>query len=236
MKILMRKMLKDILGVTVNDYPGKISALVFYAGCNLRCPFCHNPELVLPERITDDELEVEYVINFLKEREEFIDAVTLTGGEPLYDTAIYDHLKRIREGTSLLIKLDTNGSLPESLASALPMVDYVALDVKASPERYLASTGGYMRYKELEESIKTIRERDVDYEFRSTMVPGFINKKHLLQLCQKYRPPRMGLQLFRNDITLSEGFQDVDPYALDYMMETRDALQPYCGEVVLRGI
>ncbi len=136
-------MIRSIQGTSLIDYPGRICSVIFTAGCNLACPFCHNPELVNVD-LLDSEFNLSHdtIINELIERTGFIDAVVLTGGEPLlYDSNI-DLLRRIKEETTLAVKLDTNGTFPDKLKRALPFTDFVAMDLKASPENYIFATGG----------------------------------------------------------------------------------------------
>lgn len=116
------------------DYPGKTCAIIFTIGCNFRCPFCHNRELVIQEEFPV-EISFDTIENFLKNRIGLIDAVEFTGGEPLIYKDIIEFVKRIKD-MGFLVKLDTNGSIPSRLTVILPFVDYIAMDIKAPFERY----------------------------------------------------------------------------------------------------
>ena len=123
---------------TLIDYPGKIAATIFTSGCNFRCPFCHNPELVLPEEISKSkELPLQEVFSFLKERKGFLDGVVICGGEPTIHNDLYDFCSEIKR-IGFLIKLDTNGHNPEMLEKLIDkeLIDYIAMDIKAHKEKY----------------------------------------------------------------------------------------------------
>lgn len=163
--------------LTLVDYPGKLAALVFFAGCNLRCPFCYNSELVLPELMQKlSPLEPQEVLKKLAERSGFLDGVVLTGGEPTlspYLPNFVQHLKNL----GFLVKLDTNGTNPEILGTLLDkgLLDYVALDFKAPLERYGEYIGLADAEKAVEalgKSLQLIREKAADYEVRTTVAPG----------------------------------------------------------------
>ena len=152
------------------DYPGKLAATVFTGGCNLRCPFCHNAGLVT--HLGDSpRLEREEVLRFLKSRRGLLDAVVLSGGEPLLQTGAVELLAQFRE-LGFLVKLDTNGCYPQVLREILAqgLVDYVAMDIKNCPEKYAQTVGvpGF-DWKPIEESFHILKESGVDFELRTTV-------------------------------------------------------------------
>ena len=156
------------------DYPGKLAATVFTGGCNLRCPFCHNALLVT--RLSESpQLDRNQVLSFLKSRKGLLDAVVLSGGEPLLHSGAGDFLAAVKD-MGYLVKLDTNGCYPRVLEAIAQrqLVDYVAMDIKNSREKYAATVGvpGF-DLASIEESIQIIRESGVDYEFRTTAVREF---------------------------------------------------------------
>lgn len=160
--------------LTLLDYPGKMACTIFTAGCNLRCPFCHNSRLVInPEK--QSEYSDEEIFAFLKKRVGVLDGVAITGGEPLLQNDIEDFIRRVKE-LGYSVKLDTNGTFPDKLRSIVEkgLVDYVAMDIKNSPELY-AETVGISGYKisKIKESIDFLLEGKVDYEFRTTVVREF---------------------------------------------------------------
>ena len=155
--------------MTVLDYPGKIAATVFTYGCNLRCPFCHNASLVVDDSALLDENEI---FAYLARRKGILDGVCVSGGEPLLQPDIEDVLLRIRS-LGLSVKLDTNGTLPHRLADVIGkgLVDYVAMDVKNSPQKYAETTGcENIDLDAVKESVQRLMHSGIPYEFRTTVV------------------------------------------------------------------
>lgn len=156
--------------MTLLDFPGKVACTVFFDGCNFRCPFCHNSELLgvgFPPLMDDQEL-----LAFLQKRQGILDGVCITGGEPLLQKDLPQLMEQIK-ALGFLVKLDTNGSFPDVLAEFLDrgLVDYVAMDIKNSPRRY-AQTVGKERFdlSRVEQSVALLLKGTVDYEFRTTVV------------------------------------------------------------------
>ena len=156
--------------LTLLDYPGKVACTVFIAGCNMRCPFCHNFELVenIPEPVCDDG----ELLSFLEKRKGMLDGVCLTGGEPLLNPRCTELMSRIKDmGYSL--KLETNGTGPDRLSEVIEkgLADYIAMDIKNSRDRY-ALTAGLESFdiSPVEESLSLLRSGRVDYELRTTVV------------------------------------------------------------------
>ncbi len=159
-----------ILGLqktTLIDYPGKVACTIFLFGCSFRCGFCHNPELVLEAKGKD--YSPEEILEFLKKRKKYLEAVCFTGGEPLM-TLEKDFVKKIKE-LGYLIKIDTNGSFPEKLKEFIDedLVDFVAMDIKTSKEDYSSLVGVNVDFKKIEKSIKMISKLE-NYEFRTTII------------------------------------------------------------------
>ena len=157
------------------DYPGLVCAVIFTQGCNFRCPYCHNPELVLPD-LFGSTLKSEHILEFLSSRTDQLDGVTITGGEPTIQTDLEPFLEKIRL-LSFRIKLDTNGSKPIVLKRLLSenLVDYIAMDIKAPFNYYPAITKVRTDMICLKQSMNIILDSGIDYQFRTTVVPGFHN-------------------------------------------------------------
>lgn len=162
--------IKGIQKTTLIDYPGKIACTLFLFGCNFRCGFCHNPELVIREESTD--LNEEEILEFLEKRKNKLDGVCFTGGEPLLSLE-KEFVKKIKE-KGYLIKIDTNGSFPEKLKEFIEekLVDYIAMDLKSSEKKYSEIVNVRVDLKKIEESIKLIVNSGLDYEFRTTVIPN----------------------------------------------------------------
>ena len=155
--------------VTLLDYPGKVACTVFLPGCNLRCPYCHNPSLVLPGQETED-ISPESLLAFLNTRRGKLDGVCVTGGEPTLHRDLPELLGQIRD-LGFSVKLDTNGTNPEMLAFLLQTgaLDYVAMDIKNSPARYAQTCGGIDTLPQVKKSATLLMRGTVEYEFRTTV-------------------------------------------------------------------
>ncbi|MEW5826620.1 MAG: anaerobic ribonucleoside-triphosphate reductase activating protein [Candidatus Bipolaricaulota bacterium] len=193
------------LPLSLCDDPGKLAAVVFLGGCNLRCPFCHNPELVLPELVAGGaKLDPTDLLARLADRRGFLDSVVVTGGEPTLQPDLGSFLLEVRR-LGFSTKLDTNGTVPERLADLLArgLVDYVAMDLKGPPERYDEFCGTAVDLPRIEQSIDLVRSRAPDGEFRTTVAPG-LAARDLVRVAQWIQGPRRYfLQPFRAPVEKS---------------------------------
>ncbi|MBO4355994.1 MAG: anaerobic ribonucleoside-triphosphate reductase activating protein [Clostridia bacterium] len=159
--------------MTLLDYPGKVACTLFTAGCNFKCPFCHNSLLVT--NISDsDTFDSKEILSFLSKRVGLLDGVCITGGEPLLQKELPDFLSEVK-AIGFKIKLDTNGSLPDKLKELVNnrLVDYVAMDIKNSPEKYPITAGAEIDISKVKESVDFLISSGIDYEFRTTVVSPF---------------------------------------------------------------
>jgi pyruvate formate lyase activating enzyme len=196
------------------DYPGKHCAIVFAQGCNLRCPFCHNPSLVLPHQFTK-LLPDEELFSFLTTRIGKLDAVSITGGEPLLQPDIIQFCQRIKE-MGFLVKIDTNGTNPEKLKALLESrsIDYIAMDIKASEDSFTLASGGYDCYNEMLESMQLLRISGLDYEFRTTLVAGIHSVEDISKCLALMQPgERYFLQQFQPAETLNPDYQSATGFS-----------------------
>jgi pyruvate formate lyase activating enzyme len=197
-----------LLKTTLLDFPGEIAATVFTAGCNLRCPYCHNPELVTGRRPADF-IAVNQVLEFLKQRRGVLSGVCVSGGEPLLNDWLPELFEEIK-GLGYKIKLDTNGLLPERLATVTP--DMVAIDLKLSPARYHNLGARMGAEKALRSTIDQVRERALGVEYRTTVVPGLVGDDDLREIVKLLRKEeRLVLSAFRPTRTLDPLYQSVEP-------------------------
>jgi pyruvate formate lyase activating enzyme len=217
------------------DYPGKLCATIFTAGCNFRCPYCYNEDIILnyPEmpKISEDK-----IIEFLHPRLGFLDGVCVTGGEPTIHRELPKFLGRLKSIGSL-VKLDTNGSRPKALAYVMEkgLVNYIALDVKVPLGRYEETVRYRVKPEGLKETIKLIRRSGIDHEFRTTVVPGLLDGDDLEEIARTLAgSKRYVLQQFRPGKTLCPDFKDVKPYSEAEMRQFRDRVAPYFAETGLR--
>ena len=222
--------------LTLLDYPGNMAATVFTGGCNFRCPFCHNRSLVFLNE-NDSEIANEDIFDFLKSRNKILDGICITGGEPLLHKGITAFIKRVRD-LGLKVKLDTNGSNFEALKRLIDekLVDYVAMDIKNSPEKY-AMTIGLENYdlSEIEKSKNYLLENHVDYEFRTTIVREFHELEDLRKIGEWIRGAKhYYLQNFEDHGTcIQAGLGEVDLHTLETMKRIAGE---YVEHIEIRGI
>lgn len=217
------------------DYPGKLCATIFTPGCNFRCPYCYNEDIILnyPEM---PKMPEDKIIEFLHPRLGFLDGVCVTGGEPTIHRELPKFLGRLKSIGSL-VKLDTNGSRPKALAYVMEkgLVNYIALDVKVPLGRYEETVRYRVKPEGLKETIKLIRRSGIDHEFRTTVVPGLLDGDDLEEIAVTLAgSKRYVLQQFRPGKTLCPDFKDVKPYSEAEMRQFRDRVAPYFAETGLR--
>ena len=217
-------------GSSLVDYPDRVSSVIFVPECNLRCPFCHNWKIVVepegPFLLEDEALEI------LIERRGFVDAVVVTGGEPTIQEGLPGFLGRLQE-EGFSVKLDTNGMRPDVLGECLGLVDYVAMDFKTAPRRYREMGGGSP--DALLESVGLLLEGRGNYEFRCTVVPGFVGERTVLEMGRAVSGARRFVfQQFVPGDTLDPGFRDVEPFSVDVIERFGELMESYVNEVVLR--
>lgn len=219
---------------TLLDYPGKVAATIFTHGCPLRCPYCHNPDLIsgpVPDYfISLDEFDV-----FLKRRSRVLEGVCVTGGEPLLHHDIESVVDVIRSH-DLLVKLDTSGIFPDRLRDLLAagVLDYVAMDVKTAFSAYDKVRGDG---EAILESLRIIRQSGVDHEFRTTMAPGIVGEEELFALVDHIGPDDdWYLTQFRPSVTLDPTFTSRDPYFDQTLLEWCRALRQKKRRCMLRGV
>lgn len=222
--------------LTVLDYPGKVACIVFTPGCNFRCPFCHNASLVTH---IDKEtyVEVEEVLSYLKKRQGLLDGVVITGGEPLLQDGIEDFIAEIKS-LGYSVKLDTNGSFPEKLISIVEkgLVDYVAMDIKNSKEKY-GNTIGVDNFDiaPIERSVDFLLQGKVDYEFRTTIVDGF----HTLEDIQDIVVWIKGAHKYflQNFVDSGDLITDgLEPVSALLLKEMKEKSSEFVSSVEIRGI
>jgi pyruvate formate lyase activating enzyme len=163
---------------TMVDYPGKLAATVFTVGCSFRCPFCHNPELVSNIQYPTSDAAEDDFFEFLKIRKGKLEAVCITGGEPTIQPDIILFIEKIK-AMGFLVKLDSNGTRPDVLRKIIDkkIVDYIAMDIKNAPEKYSETTGVTADIERVKLSVDLIKNSGIDYEFRTTVVPGLHDEK-----------------------------------------------------------
>jgi len=221
--------------ISLVDYPGRICATLFLQGCNFRCPYCHNPELVNPE-LFQPPMPEEQVWAFLEKRVGKLDGVVITGGEPTMHKDLPDAMRRIK-AMGLLVKLDTNGSRPDMLDKIIGSgcVDFIAMDLKAPLERYPELTGAAVDVAAIEQSIRLIRQASVAYEFRTTVVRSLLTPDDILAIGRLIEGSRRyALQRFVPSKHVEVGFMAGATYAPHELEALRAVLQKSVEECIVR--
>jgi pyruvate formate lyase activating enzyme len=195
------------------DYPGKLSCVLFLAGCNFECPYCHNPHLTGDPALHAERVPPDEFFAFLEQRRGRLDGVVVSGGEPTLHAELPELCRRIKR-LGFPVKLDTNGSRPEMLARLMAegLVDYVAMDLKTDPERYRESVSAGCDAATLHASIDAIMRSGLDYEFRTTCVRPLVSPATVERIARLIRGSRLYiLQPFRAGDILRPGFCEGDP-------------------------
>lgn len=221
--------------LTLLDFPGHVACTVFTAGCNLRCPFCHNSELVLPER-RPTLMDEEDFFSFLEKRQGILEGVCVTGGEPLLQKDIAPFLRRIKD-LGFAVKLDTNGCFPTVLRSLVEdgLVDFVAMDIKNSPARY-GQTAGIPDFDltPIQESVSFLLSGAVDYEFRTTVAAQFHDEDSFRDIARWIAgAKRYALQEFKDSGDILTG--GLTPCSPQQMQVFLSILKPHIPGAFLRG-
>ena len=220
--------------MTLLDYPGRVACTVFLGGCDLRCPFCHNFELVIgqqPTVVTEEEF-----FAFLGKRHGLLDGVAITGGEPCLRSDLPDFLEKIREA-GFPVKLDTNGTHPQMLREVIDrgLVSYVAMDVKNSPAKYAQTVGlPHIDLEPIRQSVELLKSSGVDYEFRTTVVEQFHDAESFRDIAAWIAgAPRYYLQPFTSRDTVPD--QSLCAPSPEKLREYRDICAPHVALAEIRG-
>ena len=197
------------------NYPGYVASTVFTCGYNFRCPYCHNPEFVVmgsDETYFGETYTEEEILEHLKKRKGFLDALVVSGGEPTLHAELPAFLRKVKE-LRLKIKLDTNGSRPEVIASLIDegLADYVAMDLKAPLEKY--SLIGFNNRKVIEESIILLNESGIDHEFRTTCPKVFLQESDFPEMAKLVGSSKWYLQTFNPSKTLDPAYNNVSSFS-----------------------
>jgi len=231
-------MLRGWIRTSLIDFPDHIATVLFTGGCNFRCPMCHNVSLVLDPARTP-AVDPGEVWDFMSRRRGMLDGIVLTGGEPTLDPRLAPFIQQARD-EGVRVKLDTNGYLPDVLTELLgrELVDYVAMDVKASPEKYGLLAGvPDLDLTRIEESMRLIRESDVAYEFRTTVVPQLLQESDIARIAQWIEgSSSYVLQQFRAGETLDPALQRMTPYSTMALQRMAESASQWVESVIIRGI
>ena len=228
---------KGIHKTSLVDYPGKISTVLFAGGCNLNCRYCYNPELVNNSKELET-LKVPDILALLKKRHGLIDSVVISGGEPTLLRNIDKFIESIKD-IPLSVKIDTNGLMPDVIESLLKkgLLDYIAIDIKTSPEKYESLTRKNVDFSLIKKTIEIVKKSGVDYEVRTTCIPDYITlddfksiKKELAGVKKYY------LQQFVNKVTMDTAMQEKKPYPISVLNSFKEIVESFAEHCELRGV
>ncbi|SHH44939.1 pyruvate formate lyase activating enzyme [Caloranaerobacter azorensis DSM 13643] len=215
------------------DYPDKICTVLFTGGCNFRCPFCHNSLLVKNE----GEIILERdVLEFLESRKTMIEAVCISGGEPTLQKELVSFIKKVKD-IGYLVKLDTNGTNPDVIKRLLDLrlVDYIAMDIKAPFSKYSSVVGVMVDINSIQESIRLIKNSDIDYEFRTTVCKELLSQNDILELSKEISgAKRYIIQNFKDRETVLAGQGRFTPYLREELLEIEKEIKDLFGEIKIR--
>jgi pyruvate formate lyase activating enzyme len=235
--------IKGFVETSFSDWSGKIVSVLFLPSCNLRCPFCHNHQLVRRPEAYDD-FPLDAILESLRRRKGWIDGVCLTGGEPTLHPWVLPLIRELKSnrdltasGGPLAVKLDTNGTHPEVLESLLSqgLLDYVAMDLKAPLEasRYSVLTGVSFtedRMERVRTSVRVLLRGEVDYEFRTTVVPGLLEEEEIYAIARRIRgAPRYTLQNFNPRETLDPNLRQTPPLEPAVLQRMQERVKEIIG-------
>ena len=220
--------------LTLLDYPGRTACTAFTGGCNLRCPFCHNAGLVRTPLAGPDLTDE--VLEYLAKRRGILDGVCVTGGEPLLQPDLEDFLRKVK-GMGYAVKLDTNGTLPRRLAAVLAtkLVDYVAMDIKSSPDGYAAATGTDADVSAVSDSLSILRDSGIPFELRTTAVRGLHTEADFAAIGEWIgEVPAYFIQRFVDSgQLLGSGFEAFSPEEMEHLLTT---VRKHIPSAQLRGV
>ncbi len=208
---------------TLIDYPGKVACMVYTIGCNFRCPYCHNPELV--DETVDTKITEREIISFLESRKGMLDGIVITGGEPTLHDDLLDFIRKVKK-LGFLVKLDSNGTRPSVLIKAVEegIVDYIAMDIKSPLSKYSETVARPVDIENIKKSIEFIIKSNIDYEFRTTIIKALVKPEDIEVIgseimgakryyLQKFIPTKILNPQFKKKVTYNDeellGFQEI---------------------------
>lgn len=229
--------IKGMIEASFLDWDGKIVTTLFVPKCNFRCPYCQNWELIEhPENF--EEVDFERIKKFLLGHKGFIDGVCVTGGEPTIYEDLPEFIKKIRD-MGFLVKLDTNGSKPGMIKKLIDekLVDYIAMDMKASFEKYDTACGVKVDVESIKRSIEIIMNSKIEYEFRTTAVPDITDESDIENIADSVKgAKKYVLQQFIPKNAMDEKLRNVTPYEKDVFEKMMEKAKKYVKNAMMRGV
>lgn len=228
--------IKGFMKTSMLDYPEKIASMIFLPGCNFRCPYCHNQELV------DDDprlvpFGIDIILDYLKKKKNWIDGIVISGGEPTLHNDLPELIKKFKN-LGFAVKLDTNGTNPEMVKKLIDnrLIDYVAMDIKSSKEKYDKAAGVKVNMKNIEKSIDILRNSDIDYEFRTTVVPGIVTEEDIIKIGKLIKGAKaFYIQQFVPVKTIDDSYMKINSYLNPVLDKMKELASDYVEKCEIRG-
>ena len=212
------------------DFPGKISLVISTGGCPLRCPYCHNPELI----DGGEEIAIEDLFQKIDDSLDFIDSLVITGGEPLMQLRDVKKIFDYAKSQGLETKLDTNGCYPERVTEILDHVDYLGMDIKAPFDRYLETVGSDIG-KKVEKSLEIVLDSDSTFlECKTTFVPGLISLEDIKEISREIECDLYTLQQFRNRVVLDPALEETPSPSPQELRKIAEIIKPVLKKVKIK--
>ena len=222
--------------LTVQDYPGEVACIIFTQGCNFKCSFCHNSQLIPIKECDKSNLSEREIFDYLETRKNILDGVVVSGGEPLIQPGIKDLIKKIKE-MGFKVKLDTNGTNHNLLKELIKdeLIDYVAMDIKADLNIYAKITGHIMDYTPIKKSVELITKSNIDHEFRTTIIKEFHDLPCLENICNLIGS---SAKYYLQNFTLSDGVIDknLNGFSQDELLNIEIKLKEKFPNVKVRDL
>mgnify|MGYP006277701949 CR=1 FL=1 len=229
--------ISGIIKTTLIDYPEHIATSIFTQGCNFKCPYCHNPDLIPFEKEEEEYMALGYFWNFLENRKDFLDGVAITGGEPTLQKDLIDFIEKItRRGFK--VKLDTNGSKPDIIGKLIDndLIDYIAMDIKSSIGKYSDYSDNSNIGDKIIKSVDLIKESEINYEFRTTVVPGLHDKKVVKEIAKIVAGSRnFTLQNFREERTYDKNYESKLPFTVKELGTFKEILEDKVNNIKIKS-
>ena len=214
--------------LTTQDFPEHLACIIFTKGCNFNCSYCYNRDLVDNKAETIDE---DYVMAYLYKRRKILDGVVISGGEPTIWNDLIPFIKKIKE-FKLDIKLDTNGYNPTMLKEIIDnnLVDYIAMDIKAIPDKYMKVINKKIDFNKILESIDLIKKSNIKYEFRTTIMKGVHDKKDIIKILKLIGDSKLYLQNFQYTDVVKD--KNIKSFSRDELLKLKEELKEYPNVIV----
>lgn len=228
--------IKGLQKTSLTDYEPYTSCIVFLAGCNFRCGFCQNPDLIVEVDKTPTISQDEF-FDFLEKRKKWLDGVVITGGEPCLNEELPDFIKKIKK-QGYKVKVFTNGTNPDMIKSLFDnnLIDYVAMDIKGPLDKYENIAGIKIDKEIIEKSVDLLMKSGIEYEFRITVVPTLHEKEDFEKIGQWLKgAKKLYIQQFNNKVCLDKSFEKIKPFSKETLEEFKDILSKHIESVELRA-